>query len=118
VFDDVTSVTLRSALDGYALRQRTISDNIANLQTPHFLAGKVSFEDSLRSAVADGDASEAEAVTPTVGRSVEPTREDGNNVNLDEETLASTQTNLSYNLMLRAMDDQFGLLKAAIGSGS
>ena len=118
MFDDVTSVTLRSALDGYAARQRTISDNIANLQTPHFLAGKVSFEDALRNAVADGDASEAAAVTPTVGRSIEPTREDGNNVNLDEETLASTQTNLSYNLMLRAMDDQFGLLKAAIGSGS
>jgi flagellar basal-body rod protein FlgB len=118
VFDDVTNVTLKSALDGYAMRQRAIADNVANLQTPHFLANKVQFEDALRSAVQSGDAGAAASVTGTVARSIEPTREDGNNVNLDEETLSSAQTQLSYSLMMRAVDDQFGLVKASIGTGS
>ena len=83
MFDSVTFVAMNSALDGLSMRQRVIADNIANIQTPGFLAGRVSFEASLAAAVADGSG----AVTATVGRSLEPTREDGNNVNLDTETL-------------------------------
>ena len=51
---DATMSALHYALNGLALRQRTIADNIANIETPGFLAGKVSFEDALRSSVADG----------------------------------------------------------------
>ena len=40
MFDDVASVTMRSALDGLATRQRVIADNIANVQTPGFRAGR------------------------------------------------------------------------------
>ena len=116
MFDDVTSVAVHTALSGLSMRQRVIADNIANIQTPGFLAGKVSFEDALRSAVADGTPGDA---SPAIARSLEPTREDGNNVNLDEETLSNTSTDLSYSLMLRAMDDKFGLLGTVIkGSGS
>jgi flagellar basal-body rod protein FlgB len=111
VFDDVTSVALNSALDSLAQRQRTTADNISNINTPGFLAGKVSFEDSLRTAIADGDPS---GTTTTVARSLEPTREDGNNVNLDEETLSEDDTSLRYSLMLRAEGDQFGFLKTAM----
>ena len=117
MFDDVTNVTLRSALDGLAMRQRSIADNVANLQTPHFLANKVQFEDALRAAVDSGEPGNIASVTGSVARSIEPTREDGNNVNLDEETLSSAQTELSYSLMMRAVDDQFGMLKASIGGG-
>jgi flagellar basal-body rod protein FlgB len=118
VFDDVTSVTLRSALNGLAMRQRTTADNISNLQTPHFLAGKVQFEDALRDAVASGDASAVASTSAGVARSLEPTREDGNNVNLDEETLEATQTELAYSLMTRAVNDRFTLLRNSIGGGA
>ncbi|RZS91413.1 flagellar basal-body rod protein FlgB [Motilibacter rhizosphaerae] len=114
MFDDVTNVALRSALDGLAMRQRTTADNIANIQTPHFLAGKVQFEDALRQAVSDGDTAEVGGATGSIARSIEPTREDGNNVNLDEETLTAQKTQMSYSLMLRAVDDQFGVLKTSI----
>jgi flagellar basal-body rod protein FlgB len=114
VLEDVTSVALHTALTGLSMRQRAIADNIANIQTPGFLAGKVSFEDALRSAVADGDPGGAK---PAIARSLEPTREDGNNVNLDEETLSNVDTGLRYSLMLRAMDDKFSLLGTAIKGG-
>jgi flagellar basal-body rod protein FlgB len=111
VYDDVTTVALHSALRGLAMRQRVIADNVANLQTPGFLAGRVQFEDALRSAVADGG---SPAVGPTMARSLEPTREDGNNVNLDRETLLGSETGLRYQLMLRAVDDRFGLLRTSM----
>ena len=71
MFNDVTSVALHSALNGLAMRQRTIADNVANLQTPRFLAGRVQFEDALRSAVACGNPADAN-ITSTVARSLEP----------------------------------------------
>lgn len=115
MFDDVASVALHSALDGLAMRQRAAADNIANIQTPGFLANRVMFEDALRSAVSGGDASQVRQVAPDVARSLEPTRMDGNNVNLDEETLSATKTSMSYELMLRAVDDRFNLVKSSMG---
>jgi flagellar basal-body rod protein FlgB len=104
---------LHSALRGLSLRQRTIADNIANIETPRFLAGRVDFESDLREAVEDGR-------TPTgvgqVSRSLQPTRIDGNNVNLDEETLAAAETGLRYELTITALTNKFNSLRTAIGS--
>jgi flagellar basal-body rod protein FlgB len=123
VFDDVTSTVLHTALNGLAMRQRVIADNVANIDTPGFLAGRVQFEDALRDAVDAGDgfsgntraqistaALADSASQPSVARSLEPTRLDGNNVNLDHEFISNIDTGLRYSLMLRAMDDRFGLI--------
>lgn len=110
MFDSVTFVALNSALDGLSMRQRVIADNIANVQTPGYHAKRVSFEDSLAAAVRAGSG----AVTPSVARSQEPTREDGNNVNLDTETLSNVDTNLRYQLATRAMDSQFSSIRTAM----
>jgi len=109
VLDDVTSVALHTALNGLSERQRVTANNIANIETPNFHAGKVRFEDALNSALANGD-SPAD-VSPTVAQSLEPTREDGNNVNLDEETVSSYDTQLRYETSLTALNNKFGLLK-------
>ena len=108
-----TMSALHYALNGLSLRQRTIADNTANIETPGFLAGKVNFEDALSSSVADG--TDPFGAAPTTARSLEPTRTNGNNVNLDEETIAGSQTNLTYNLALRAMTAKFQLLRIAVG---
>jgi flagellar basal-body rod protein FlgB len=117
VLSDVTSTALHTALSALTLRQRVQANNIANVQTPGFHAERVSFEDQLRDAVADGD--DPAGVTPAVQASLEPTREDGNNVNLDHETLAQIDTGLKYQTVLRALDAKFGLLSTVIkGSGA
>lgn len=110
MFDSVTFVAMNSALDGLSMRQRVIADNIANIQTPGFRAGRVSFESALAEAVADGSG----AVTASVASSLEPTREDGNNVNLDTETLSNVDTNLRYQLATRAIDSQFSNVRTAM----
>jgi len=112
VLDDITSVTVKTALTGLAMRQRVTADNIANIETPGFLAGRVSFENSLRSAVDNGAPA---AASVSNDRSLEPTRLNGNNVNLDHETLTHLDTNMRYQLMLRAVDSKISLLRTAIG---
>ena len=41
---------------------------------------------------------------------------DGNNVNLDDETLTMTDTNLRYETMVDAMNTKFRILRTAIGA--
>ena len=48
---DSVSAVLSYALDGLSLRQNTIADNLANLDTPGFRATAVDFESVLRSAI-------------------------------------------------------------------
>lgn len=112
MLDDITSVTVKTALTGLAMRQRVTADNIANIETPGFLAGRVSFENSLRTAVENGSPA---ATSISNDRSLEPTRLNGNNVNLDHETLTHLDTNMRYQLMLRAVDTKISLLRTAIG---
>ncbi len=105
---------LHAALRGLSLRQRTIADNIANIETPRFLAGTVDFESQLRDAVQDG---RAPTDVPRTARSLQPTRLDGNNVNLDQETLAAQETGLRYELAVTALTNKLNGLRTAIGSG-
>ena len=114
MLNDFASLTFRTALTGLATRQRVTADNIANIETPGFLAGRVTFEDSLSSAVADGKPTQG---GPSIARSLEPTRLNGNNVNLDHETLTNIDTGLRYQLMLRAVDNKASLITAVLRSG-
>jgi flagellar basal-body rod protein FlgB len=113
---DLTSVALHTALNGLQARQRAIADNIANINTPKYLANKVSFESELQSAVASGDASSAQSSGIVTQKSLEPTREDGNNVNLDEETISNISTNLSYQTVLSALNSKYSMLRTAMSS--
>jgi flagellar basal-body rod protein FlgB len=104
---------LSAALDGLALRQQVIADNIANVDTPGFRATTVDFESSLRDAVASGDGSRSGANLVATDT---PVGANGNNVDLRKEMLAATQTQFQYQLMTRAVSDQFALVKISAGS--
>jgi flagellar basal-body rod protein FlgB len=110
---DVTISALHAALRGLSARQRVIADNVANLETPEFLAGVVDFESALSEALQDGD-DPLRAATPSFTRSLAPTGVNGNNVSLDHETLSNTETGLRYQLVSTAVNDKFRLLRTAI----
>ena len=101
---------MASALDGLSLRQRTIANNIANVNTPNFHAKRVAFEDALAKSVAAGRGS----ATASVQRSLEPTKLDGNNVNLDTETLSNIDTVLRYQFAARAVEGTFSGVRTAM----
>ena len=110
MFDSVTMNALSSALDGLALRQRTIAQNIANVNTPNYHAKVVSFENALAQSVAAGSGSTTAATTTSEA----PTRLDGNNVSLDSETLNNIETVLRYQFAARAVDMDFDATSAAL----
>jgi flagellar basal-body rod protein FlgB len=110
VFDSVTFKALNSALDGLAARQRAVANNIANVNTPGYRAQRVSFEDALATSVEQGNG----AVGAKTGYSLEPTRLDGSNVNLDTETLSNIDTVLRYQFASNAIDGQFSSVRAAL----
>ncbi|MGI4894961.1 MAG: flagellar basal body rod protein FlgB [Janthinobacterium lividum] len=115
---DITSVALHTALNGLQARQRAIADNISNINTPGYLANKVSFESALADAVSSGKASAAAGSDISTRKSLEPTREDGNNVNLDEESISNISTNLSYQTVLAALNTKYTLLRTSMSSSS
>jgi len=111
--DAVTSV-LATALDGLATRQSVIADNIANVDTPNFRATSVDFESSLAAALQRGEMP-VSGVTPTSQATNAPVGQDGNNVDLRQESLAAVQTQFQYQVMTRAVSDHFGLISTAAG---
>nr|WP_221243932.1 flagellar basal body protein [Cryobacterium roopkundense] len=110
VLESVTSSALTSALDGLALRQRTIANNIANVNTPNYHAQRVSFENALAQSVSEGSG----AVAASSERSMDPTNVNGNNVNLDTETLSNIDTVLRYQFAARAVEGPFTSMRTAM----
>lgn len=108
----ITPAALRASIAGLEQRQRVTADNLANINTPGFLAGRVDFESSLRSALRNGEVPDADG--GSVVRSLEPTKTNGNNVNLDAETLIATETGLRYQLALNALDGKYTSVRTAL----
>jgi flagellar basal-body rod protein FlgB len=106
----VSSAALSSALDGLSMRQRAIANNIANVNTPGYTAQRVSFEDALAESVRSGNG----ATTAVLQRSLEPTDLQGNNVNLDTETLSNIDTVLRYQFAARAVEGTFSSVRTAM----
>lgn len=110
MFDSVSSVALQSALNSLALRQRTIASNISNVNTPGYHAQRVTFEAALAKSVKAGSG----AVEAATSRSLEPTRLDGSNVNLDTETLSNIDTVLRYQFATQAVGGEATSLRTAL----
>lgn len=123
---DSVSAVLGYALDGLSLRQNTIADNLANIDTPGFRATAVDFESVLRSAIGGataGDASTEGAMARRLGGTAPmeldantPVGENGNNVDLRKETLAAMQSQFMYQMVARAVTDRFALVKTVAGA--
>jgi flagellar basal-body rod protein FlgB len=110
---DMTMNAIQAALSGLSARQRAIASNIANADTPGYLSTQVSFEDSLRQAINTSDPS---SFAVTTSNSLAATNTNGNNVNVDEETVSLIDTQLRYQLMTQAANNEFHLIHTAIQS--
>ena len=110
---DAVTAALHQPTNGLDARQQAISSNIANLETPNYLAKEVDFESSLRAALDDGDPSKA---TVSVSQSLAATRLNGNNVNIDFELLASSENVMRQKLAVQALNAKYQLLRTAIGN--
>jgi flagellar basal-body rod protein FlgB len=111
MLDDVTSTTLATALSAVSLTQRTSANNLANLETPGYQAQRVSFADSLRSAVNAGNPASAQV---SVSDSGDASGENGNNVSLNSEIVIEQKATTQYQLLSSALTAKFELLSTVI----
>jgi flagellar basal-body rod protein FlgB len=110
VLNSVSINALSSALDGLSMRQAATANNIANINTPNYRAQTVSFESALAASVQAGSG----VVTPTTGLSLEPTEQDGNNVNLDTEDITNANTVLQYQFASQAIGQELKSIVPAL----
>jgi flagellar basal-body rod protein FlgB len=112
---------LRAALSGLAARQRTIANNVANVDTPNFKASEVRFEDALKTAIGRGRAGGAPEQT-TLNASAKrsslvdatSSRADGNNVDIDREMEMLSEANLTYSALTQVMSSRIATLRNVI----
>ena len=112
---------LRAAMSGLAARQRTIANNVANIDTPGFKASEVRFEDALNSAVSRGTPSSGLDQTSLNASASKTTlvdgtasRADGNNVDIDREMELLGEANLNYSALTQVMATRIGILRNVI----
>lgn len=112
----ITSLGLQAAIHGLEARREAHEANIANVETPGYKARSVQFESALRRAL-DTGMSAPRAFEPTVNISNEAGRLNGNNVNVEQEMIGLTETALTQELLIRALNDKYGLVRTALGQG-
>ncbi len=124
---------LQRTMDVSLLRRSVIADNIANADTPNFKRSVVNFESQLKRAF---DSQKMETLparmtdprhmsfyNPVDYRSVGPRRvldyltqskNNGNNVDVEEEMMLSMQNQLNYQLMTLAVSNQFSQINSVL----
>jgi flagellar basal-body rod protein FlgB len=115
---------LIKGLDAVWLRQKVISNNIANSETPGYKRLNVEFEDLLKNMVEDNYESidllknAIDNIEPTVTEdSTTSTRLDGNNVVMDKENIELARAQLQYDYLVSSLSSQISRLKYAINGG-
>ncbi|BBB93192.1 flagellar basal body rod protein FlgB [Methylomusa anaerophila] len=125
---------LEQALNASSFRQRVISNNIANVDTPGFKKSEVSFEDQLNKAIGVNNEKKLPLVRtngrhlplPLQGTDIAPEiqtitntslRNDGNNVDIDIEMASLAKNSIYYDALAQQMNRYFSGIKSAINEG-
>jgi len=121
-FTDIASTVLSKTLDVAAARQKTIANNIANVETPGYKRQYVSFEEELRLVLERKNGHQIREglrdLSPSVRTDVvSPSRPGGNNVNIDVEISDLAKVSLKYKAAATLLELKSGMLRSAINGG-
>lgn len=115
-----TTTPLLQQLQGYLKvttdRQQLIASNMANVDTPGYHTKEINFQAAMQNAMNDG-------THLTMGQTSEdvqglPERPDGNNVNVDRESMVLAETQLQYQMGVQLIKAEFHRLLSAIKDGN
>lgn len=129
-----TDAAIRVALNGLSTRQRVISNNLANVDTPGFKASGVSFEEQLQKAVAKdqqdavrlaatnpkhiADTASLDTLEPAIVQAGNTAmRNDGNSVDVEAEMVELANTAISYNTLVQITTSRLSLERYVINDG-
>ena len=115
--DKVSNIAdlLAAGIKAEALRQKTIADNIANLETPGYRRGDVKFEELLAKEMdsqGNVDVSKVEAVVYQPKNT--PVKSNGNDINLEIEVGEMVKNSLRHKTLARLLHRKIKGLDAII----
>ena len=99
---------IKMSLDATDLRSKVIANNIANINTPEYKRKYVTFEDTLNNSM--GNEPKIEVKTDTTSKM----REDGNNIDLENEKVNQAATTLEYNALVNLTNIKLAMAKSVI----
>ena len=105
---DPTSSSIEKYMDLLSLRQKLITSNIANVDTPGYKTQDIDFQSEFQSAMSTTNPLEVPGLK---------TNNDGNNVSLDRETRLLSENALRFNIASQLMRGQISQMKMAIDEG-
>ena len=97
-------------------RQAVIASNMANVDTPGYRTQDVNFAQEMKRAMDPDEPATVSNQTHAVSGLLE--RPDGNNVDIDRESLLLSETQLQYQLGTQLLKGSFHQLLTAINSNS
>src|SRR5262245_36375488 len=103
--------TMQKALDIRAANQRVIASNLANIDTPGYVAQRVNFEASMRNAL-----DEIEQPVIVESSTAAPSSLDGNNVALETELGEMSRNKTMYNLIAQMLANKFRQISTIVDS--
>ena len=98
---------MKMGLNATELRSRTIANNIANINTPNYKRRYVTFEESLKNEI-----NNAKIEVKVDKDSI--VREDGNNVDLENEKVNQASASLQYNALVSLTNTKLAMTKSVI----
>lgn len=122
-----TIQNLENALERADIKQKVLTNNIANIDTPNYKAKKVSFRNLL-----DQETSNLEAVKTDyrhvdftgsgddysiVSSSDTSYQQNGNNVDIDKEMTDLAENQINYQALVERMSGKFNSLKTVLTGG-
>lgn len=96
-------------------RQTVVAANMANIDTPGYHTQDIDFQQALSQAMGQSNGEPAHVDVRKVRGLLE--RPDGNNVDMDRESLLLSETQLQYQVGTQLMKAKFHQLLAAINGG-
>ncbi len=122
--NNVNMQLLEKKLDAVWQRQQVISNNLANAATPGYKSKSLEFEtilDRQLSVTSDSDQSIENALDRVNPRIVEQggttTREDGNNVDEDKESVEMARSLIEYTYLVNSLSSQISRMKYVVTEG-
>jgi flagellar basal-body rod protein FlgB len=109
-------------LDVDMARYKLIGANVANIDTPGYHTRDLDFRAALRHASLEDSDQESGVGLASFGPASHEVsgllqRPDGNNVNLERESLLLAEAQMKFSLGVQLLKDQFHLISTAINSG-
>jgi flagellar basal-body rod protein FlgB len=112
----MATTPLLQVLQGYLKvttdRQQLVTSNMANVDTPGYHTQDIDFQSAMQQVMDQGSGPRLAPASMEVADL--PERPDGNNVNIDRESMMLSETQLQYQMGVQLIKEQFHELLTAM----